>query len=325
MAHERRLTFTDVPGVRVGHYTDETAMTGCTVVLAENGGAVAAVDVRGYAPGTQMTDMLDPRIPGVRAHAIVLTGGSVFGLAACAGVTAWLEERGIGHPYRGWTIPMVPAAVVYDLSVGDGQVRPTAQDGYRACAVAESGAGLLEGSVGAGTGASVGKLLGMDRCMKGGVGGAAIRLADGTVVGALAVTNAVGDVLDERGSVLAGARSEDGGFVDSVQMLLREGRPPIPTAGGNTTLAVIATDARLAQAECQRIAGQAHDALAMAVVPVHTILDGDAVFTLSTGERDVDTLIVGVAAVAALREAILRSVRLARGLGGIPGLADVAE
>lgn len=324
-----QLTFTDVPGVRIGHFTDELGLTGCTVVLAAPEGAVAAVDVRGYSPGTQMTDMLDPRVPGVRVHAVVLTGGSIFGLAACAGVTRWLEEHGIGHRYRGNILPTVAGAVVYDLSVGDASARPDEAAGQRACAAAagstgqvEGSARLIEGSVGAGTGATVGKLFGMQYAMKGGLAGAAVRLPDGVIVGALAVTNAVGDVVDTDGRIVAGARREDGTLIDSERTLLESGRPAVTPAGGNTTLAVIATDARLDQAECQRIASQAHDALAIAVRPVHTTLDGDAVFTLSTGEREVDTLLVGVAAVAALREAIVRSVRVSRGLGGIPGLAD---
>jgi L-aminopeptidase/D-esterase-like protein len=317
------LPFTDIPGVSVGHWSDFDGLTGVTVVLPTAGRAVASVDVRGYAAATQMTDFLDPRVPSEGVHAVVLTGGSSFGLASCAGVAACLEERGTGALYRGNIIPTVTGAVVYDLSVGDPRARPGPNAGHAACVEAMRGGPLQEGSIGAGTGATVGKLFGMERCMKGGLGGAALRLLDGTMVGALAVVNPVGDVIDEDGSILAGARDDAGGFIDSAAEVLT-GRPPQPFAGGNTTLAVVATDAQLTQAECQRIAAQAHDGLALAVGPVHTTYDGDVVFTLSTGNRAGDPFLVGVAAVAAVRQAILRAVRLSRGLGGVPGAADRA-
>ena len=315
------LSFTDVPGVSVGHWSDFDGMTGCTVVLPTAGAGIGGVDVRGYAAATQMTDFLDPRVPNEGVNAVVLTGGSSFGLAACVGVATCLEERGIGALYRGNVIPLVAGAVVYDLSVGGPKARPGPDAGYAACAAALRGEPLQEGSVGVGTGATVGKLFGMERCMKGGVGGAAVRLPDGTTVGALVVANPVGDVFDEAGRIIAGARADDGGFIDSSAEVLT-GSPPQPFAGGNTTLAVVATDAQLSQAECQRIAAQAHDGLALAIRPTHTTYDGDVAFALSTGDRECDAFLVGVAAVAAVRQAILRSVRLSRGLDGIPGLAD---
>ncbi|MGZ3587089.1 MAG: P1 family peptidase [Candidatus Limnocylindrales bacterium] len=324
-----RLTIRDVRGVRVGHATDPVGLTGCTVVLAPPGGAVAGVDVRGSAPGTRETDALRPTALVERIQAICLCGGSAFGLAAADGVMGWLAERGLGFPTNERPVPVVPTAVIYDLALGSAEAYPDAAMGRAACEAAELGDGPLEGSVGAGTGATVGKVAGPERAMKSGVGSAAVRLPDGTIVGALAVTNALGDVVVGRdGRILAGARDGQGGFLDATRALLA-GRPgEAGPAGGpsaaNTTLAVIATDARLDRAGCRKLAELGHDALALAIRPVHTLFDGDTVFTLSVGDRTVDPLVLGVAAVEALRAAIERSVLTAAGLGGLPGLADAA-
>jgi L-aminopeptidase/D-esterase-like protein len=314
------LTVLDVPGIRVGHATDTVGLTGCTVVLPPPEGAVAGVDVRGSAPGTRETDALRPTALVERIHAICLCGGSAFGLAAADGVMTWLAGRGVGFPTNERPVPVVPAAVIYDLGIGSAQAYPDAAMGRAACEAAEREDGPLEGSIGAGTGATVGKAAGPERAMKSGVGSAAVRLPDGTTVGALAVTNALGDVFGRDGRILAGARDGQGGFLDATRVLLGGG--PGGALGANTTLGVIATDARLDRAGCRKLAELGHDALALAIRPVHTLYDGDTVFTLSVGERTVDPVVLGVAAVEALREAIERSVIRAAGLGGLPGLAD---
>ncbi len=308
-----RLTIRDVPGIRVGHATDAVGVTGCTVLLAD-GGAVAGVDVRGSAPGTRETDLLRPTALVERIHALCLAGGSAFGLAAADGVMRFLAERGIGFETGARPVPIVPAAILFDLFVGSATAAPGPDDGYAACAAAERGDGPLEGRIGAGTGATVGKLAGPERVSPGGVGSAALRLPDGSTVGALAITNAVGNVIGRDGRILAGVRDGSGGFLDASSLLL-SGPPTgrVPPAGTNTTLAVVATDASLDRAQCQRLAVQAQDALALAISPVHTLLDGDTVFALSTGRAPAPegiggVLSLGVAAVEALRTAIERSV-----------------
>jgi L-aminopeptidase/D-esterase-like protein len=307
------LTIRDVPGVRVGHSTDAVGRTGCTVVLAA-GGAVAGVDVRGFAPGTRETDLLRPTALVERIHAICLAGGSAFGLAAADGVMRYLSGRGIGFDTGARPVPMVPAAILFDLFTGSATASPGPDDGYAACEAAERGAEPLEGQVGAGTGATVGKLAGLQMTSPGGVGSAALRLPDGSTIGALAITNAVGNVIGRDGRILAGVRDGSGGFVDTSALLLAG--PPsgsVPPSGTNTTLAVVATDATLDRAQCSRLATQAQDALALAIAPVHTILDGDTVFVLSTGRGPAPEglgglLSLGVAAVESLRTAIERSV-----------------
>jgi L-aminopeptidase/D-esterase-like protein len=307
------LTIRHVPGIRVGHATDEAGATGCTVLLAE-GGAVAGIDVRGSAPGTRETDLLRPTALVERIHALCLAGGSAFGLAAADGVMRYLAERGIGFETGARPVPIVPAAIIFDLFVGSPDAAPGADDGYAAAAAAERGDGPLEGRVGAGTGATVGKLLGPERASPGGVGSAAIRLPGGTTVGALVVNNATGNVLGRDGRVLAGARGEGGEFVDATGLLLGGPPPgPVPPAGISTTLGVIATDATLDRAQCRKLAEVAHDALALAISPVHTLLDGDLVFALSTTRGPAPdglagAVQLGVAAVEALRTAIERSV-----------------
>ena len=306
-----RLTIRDVPGIRVGHATDGVAATGCTVLLADDG-AVAGVDVRGSAPGTRETDLLRPTALVERIHAICLAGGSAFGLAAADGVMRYLAERGIGYETGARPVPIVPAAILFDLFVGSATAAPGPDDGYAACVAAERGDEPLEGRIGAGTGATVGKLAGPAAVSPGGVGSAALRLSDGSTIGALVVTNAVGNVIGRDGRILAGVRDGSGGFVDAAT-LLGAGAGPVPPPGTNTTLAVVATDATLDRAGCRRLAEQANDALALAISPAHTLLDGDAVFALSTTRAGAPDgirgqLALGTAAVEVLRAAIERSV-----------------
>ena len=297
-------------GVRVGHWTDAAARTGCTVVLLPDEGAVAGVDVRGSAPGTRETDLLRPGMLVERIHAICLCGGSAFGLAAADGVMRFLRERGTGFPTGTLPVPIVPAAVVFDLPNG-APAWPGPEEGYEACAeAAHSNRPVAEGRVGAGTGATVGKLLGADRGCPGGVGTAAVRLPGGAVVGALAVVNALGDVYGHDGRVLAGARSPDGSFAEAVRMLLQGGlgAPPPPLAGSNSTIAVIATDAALDKAQCRKLAELAQDGLALAIRPAHTMFDGDTVFSVSAGQAKADLVSLGAAAVETMWLAIERAV-----------------
>jgi L-aminopeptidase/D-esterase-like protein len=316
---------TDLPGVRVGHATDADGLTGCTVILVTDG-AVAGVDVRGSAPGTRETDLLRPTALGERIHAICLTGGSAFGLAAADGVMQWLSEHEIGFETGVRRVPIVPAAALFDLGIGDPGATPDAAMG-RAAAEAASDGPIEEGSIGAGTGATVGKLAGPQAASKGGVGTAARVLPDGTLVAALVVTNAVGNVVGRDGAILAGARSPSGGFIDADE-LLGAPRPDegIGQFGSNTTLGVIATNAPLDRAGCRKLAELGHDGLAIAIRPVHTMLDGDTVFALSTGTGaprvGLELLALGAAATSVMVEAIERSVRQAQSRGGIPGAAS---
>jgi L-aminopeptidase/D-esterase-like protein len=316
---------TDVDGVRVGHFTDTRRPTGCTVVLVE-GGAVCGVDVRGGAPGTRETDLLDPVNLVEQVHAVVLAGGSAFGLDAASGVVRYLEERGVGFAIGKAIVPIVPAAVLFDLGVGDPEIRPGADAGYAAAKSATDGP-IAEGSVGVGAGATVGKLLGLDRAMKGGVGTASLRLPGGLVVAALVAVNAVGDVLDPRtGRLVAGARTPDGRGLEGTMAALRAGRWPLrPGAGTSTTLGVVATNARLDKAQATKVAQMAHDGLARSLEPVHTPWDGDTLFALSTGAIDIDAgaLLVGPLAADAVALAAVRGVRLASGLPAFPSVADL--
>lgn len=315
-----RDSIVDVAGLRVGHFTDTRRPTGCTVVLAEHG-AVAGVDVRGAAPGTRETDLLSPLNSVQQVHALLLAGGSAFGLDAAAGVMRWLEERGIGVPVGPVRVPIVPAAILFDLWLGDAAIRPDAAAGYAACAAA-SNAAPAEGNVGAGTGATVGKLFGVARAMRGGIGSASLRV-DGVTVGALVALNALGDVLDPAtGRLVAGARSVDGRTLHgTVEALLRGERPGLALPGGATTLGVVATDATLTKAEASKLSQMAHDGLARCINPVHTPGDGDTVFALATGavQRRADLTLLGTLAAEATTRAVLRAVRAARGWTGPDG------
>lgn len=319
---------TDVPGVRLGHAGDPEALTGCTVVLLDEP-AVGAVDVRGGAPGTRETDLLVPgRLVG-RVDAVLLTGGSAFGLDAAAGVMRWLEAQGRGYDTGIARVPIVPAAVIFDLGVGRSDVRPDAAMGFEACrAAAEGGGGPAEGSVGAGLGATVGKVFGMAGAMRGGVGSASRRLPGGVTVGAVAVVNCLGDVYDpDTGRRLAGARDpHTGAPVDTAEVLLSGALPG--RAGAvpphNTTIAVVATDAVLDGAGARRLAEMAHVGMARAIRPVHTQFDGDTIFAVATGRRPADLTLLGIAAADVVGRAIARAVMTARPAGGIPAWVDVA-
>ncbi|HEX9107668.1 MAG TPA: P1 family peptidase [Longimicrobiales bacterium] len=308
-------TITAVPGLRVGHATDLEGRTGCTVVL---GPFRAACDVRGLATGTRELDALSPYHLVPTVNAILLTGGSAFGLDAAAGVMSWLEERGIGFETGFARVPIVPAAVIYDLGEGVANRRPDAAMGRVACEAASEGE-VPEGSVGAGTGATVGKIRGHAGAMPGGVGSWALESA-GFRVGALAVVNALGDVLDAEGRIVAGARGEDGAFLDSARVLREAGfqggfGPPPPVAGTNTTLAVVATDAPLTRTGLQMLARMAATAMARRISPVNTPFDGDVVFALSTSAQATELtpaalLSLGAAAGYVLERAIERAVTI---------------
>ncbi len=306
---------TDVPGIEAGHFTDPRRPTGCSVVIAREG-AVGGVDVRGAAPGTRETDLLAPTNTVQTVHAVLLSGGSAFGLDAASGVMRWLDERGIGLPVGDARVPIVPGAVLFDLAVGDATIRPDAAAGYAACEAAGSQA-PGEGCVGAGTGAVVGKVFGMDFAMKGGIGTASVRVG-GVTVGALVACNALGDVVDPgTGAVLAGARTRDGRALRDTRRALLAGEPPVPLlAGTNTTIGVIATDAALTKAEATRLAQAGHDGLARAINPVHTVSDGDTLFALATGRAAAHPgmLALSVMAAEAVAIATVRAVLAAQTL-----------
>jgi len=312
---------TDVVGITVGHASDAHAATGCTVIVCRQG-AVGGVDVRGSAPGTRETDALRPMTLVERVHAVLLTGGSAFGLAAADGVVRYLEEQGIGFDVGVAKVPIVPAAVIFDLMIGSATVRPTAEMGYAAARGASAGP-VEEGSVGAGSGATVGKVLGPQAAMKAGVGTWAVSLPGGVIVGALVVVNAFGDVIDDgTGQVLAGARDpRTGHFLNTARALVRGTRAMVFSA--NSTVGVIATNAALTKEQANKLAQVGHDGLARVISPVHTMFDGDTVFALSAGVAKADFMAVGVAAVQAMAESIKRAVRLAKGWGKIAGLADM--
>ena len=315
---------TDVPGIKVGHCTLTARPTGCTVVITE-AGAVAGVDQRGASPATRETDLLDPTNTVQQIHAIVLTGGSAFGLDAASGVMKYLEERGVGFDTQVAKVPIVPAASLYDLAVGGKpHVRPDADCGYRAAAAASDGP-VAEGNVGAGAGATVGKS--GARPMKAGIGTASITMPDGLIVAALVAVNAVGDIIDPAtGQVVAGVRAEDGRGLADARRLLRAGRWPHARPGQNTTIGVVATNARLSKAEATRMAQMAYDGYARAISP-HTAFDGDTIFALATGVRSVpaDLSTVGALAAEMMADAIVRAARQATGIPGYPAACDLQE
>jgi len=318
---------TDVEGIKVGHYSDREGITGCTVVLCE-GGAVGGVDVRGSAPGTRETDLMRPVNLVQEVHAALLTGGSAYGLDAAGGVMRWLEEREIGFNVGVGVVPIVPAAVLFDLTIGDPKARPDAEAGYQACQLAADGP-VIEGSVGAGTGATVGKLLGPKFATKSGLGTASIKIGKGIVVGAIVAVNAFGDVVDpENGTILAGTRKPVvGGFVNTAKQMQGDlGQTVLGFA--STTLAVVATNAYLTKEAANKIAQMAHDGLARSIRPVHTMFDGDTVFALATGKPPkkgggADPSVVGAAAADVLAQAVVRAVQQAESLGGVPAVRDL--
>ncbi len=319
-----RDEITALAGLKVGHWTDTAAATGCTVVLCPEG-AVASADVRGGAPGTRETDLLRPGNLVDRVHAILLAGGSAYGLAAASGVMRWLEERRFGFDTTAGVVPIVPAAVLFDLNLGRSDVRPDAEAGYSACEAAVDGA-IDEGSVGAGTGATVAKALGPERALKGGIGTAAERTSGGVTVGALVAVNSFGEVIEPNsGKVLAGPRGDSpGSLADTLEVL--RARPPLsPFAQtANSTIGVVATDAALSKEEAYRLAVIAQTGLARAIRPVHTPVDGDTIFALATGANPepTDVLQLGALAARAVERAIARAVLAATGLAGVPSASE---
>ena len=319
----RQDAITDVAGLKVGHFTHPRRATGCSVVLCESG-ATCGVDVRGAAPGTRETDLLRPDAMVEQVHAVLLTGGSAFGLDAAGGVMRWLDEHGHGLPVGPARVPIVPAAVLFDLWLGDARLRPDADAGYAACGHAGTQA-PAQGNVGAGAGATVGKLWGIARAMKGGIGTASIRAA-GFTVGALVAVNALGDVIDPAtGEPLAGARSADGRhLLRSAAALQRGELPESPRPGLATTIGVVATDAQLTKAQAHRMATMAHDGLARCINPCHTLTDGDTLFALATGMagRPGPMTLIGALAAEAVTQAVLSAVRHAVGMPGLPAARD---
>jgi L-aminopeptidase/D-esterase-like protein len=323
---------TDVPGISVGHAHNLEAGTGCTVVLCE-GGAVGGVDQRGGAPGTRETDALHPIHLVNQVHAVVLAGGSAFGLDAASGVARYLEERGVGFDTGVARVPIVPAAILFDLGFGRADIRPDSQMGYQACQNA-SQRPVEEGNVGAGAGATVGKILGMGQAMKAGVGSASEKIGDGLIVAALAAVNAFGDVIDpQSGKIIAGSRAPQseglspeasGFFADTLQVMKSLAMSPQAkfSSQQNTVLGIIATNAQFNKEQVNKVAQMAQDGLARSIRPAHTMLDGDTVFALATGEVPTDVNLVGACAAELFSKAILRAVYLAKSAKGLPGLAN---
>lgn len=321
---------TDVGGIRIGHFTDSRRPTGCTVMIFENG-AVAGVDVRGSAPGTRETDLLNPIDTVQKINALVLTGGSAFGLDAASGVMRYLEENKMGFRIGSIVIPIVPAAVLYDLGVGDPRIRPDEQSGYAACQAA-SNTPPREGNVGAGAGATVGKMFGMQAAMKSGIGSASIRVgSSGLIVGAIVAVNAVGDVRDRKsGKIIAGARASDGqGFLDSMAQIVSGATLKElfgAKAGGNSNIGIVATNAILSKSEVTKIAQMAHDGLARTINPIHTAFDGDTIFAAatSTSATRADVTTIGSIGAEVMARAVNRAVRTASGIPGLPAHRDLA-
>ncbi len=317
-------SITDVPGLQVGHFTRTERPTGCTVILCE-GGATAGVDVRGSAPGTRETDLLSPINMVQKANAVVLSGGSSYGLDTATGVMRYLEERKAGFPIGNLgVVPIVPAAILFDLEIGDFKIRPDAECGYKACQAASAGP-AAEGSVGAGAGATIGKMFGPKFAMKSGIGTASVKLGDtGVVVGAIVAVNAVGDVVDpETGRVVAGARSEDGKGYRGTMAQIMKGYRVDALPARNTTIGVVATNAKFTKTQMTKMAQMAHDGYARSISPVHTMGDGDTIFALSTGAIDVtaDLSAVGAAAAVVMARAVVRAAMQAT---SVPELGLVA-
>jgi L-aminopeptidase/D-esterase-like protein len=310
---------TDIAGIRVGQVSDFEAITGCTAILCE-GGAVGGVDIRGSATGTEEIATLDPGHVTPQVHGILLAGGSAFGLEAASGVRRYLEKRGVGYPTGAAKVPIVPAAILYDLGIGKADVRPNLAMGQAAAAAATEGP-VAEGSVGAGTGATVGKILGMKQAMKSGVGSFTVTLSGGVLVSALVAVNALGDVRDpSSGRIIAGARKTSGSrdFADSDAQMKRGGSTF--ERSSHTTLAVVATNARLTKVQAAKLAQFGSLGTARAIYPVNTMFDGDITFALSIGDKTADINALGTAAAEAVTQAILRAVKQAKSLGGVPGL-----
>ncbi|MFL2776756.1 MAG: P1 family peptidase [Dehalococcoidia bacterium] len=317
---------TDIPGITVGHWTDRKAITGCTAILCPRG-SLGGVSVRGASPGTRETDVLNPINRVEEVHAIMLSGGSAYGLGVADGAMRYLEENGIGVKVGDSVVPIVPSAILFDLGIGDSKVRPNAENGYHACKYA-SGDPVEQGSIGAGTGATVAKTQGTQKAVKGGLGSASIDLGDGLLVGAIVAVNAIGSVYDpENGLLLAGPRI-DGIMSNSMDDLISGNSFKLPDINANTTIGVVATNARLTKAQAKRLASSAQDGLALAIRPSHLIGDGDTMFSISTGEQgnidafsDMNRIIAG--AIQAVANSIKNAIQFAETMGGVPAVRDL--
>ena len=326
-AEPANATLTAVPGIKVGHHTLSERPTGCTVIVVD-GDAVGGVSQRGGAPGTRETDLLNPLNMVDKVNAIVLSGGSAFGLEAATGTVRWLEEHNIGWPAGPSRVPIVPAAILFDLGVGGNpKIRPTADCGYKAAAAATTGV-VTEGSVGAGAGATVGKLGGPGRSMKAGIGSASIKMPSGLIVAALVAVNAVGDIIDpSTGAVVAGVRNADGTLADARKLLRSGAIADRARPAENTTIGVVATNAKLTKAQAARMALMADDGYARAIAPSHTNGDGDTIFSLATGRWDgaADITLVGFLAAEVVADAVVRAATQATGVAGIPAVRDLKK
>ena len=333
MAIKLKNAITDIPGIQVGHAQDEGALTGCTVVLCEKG-AIGGVDQRGGAPGTRETDAMHPMHLVNEVHAVVLAGGSAFGLDAATGAVRYLEERGVGFDVRVARVPIVPAAILFDLGIGNSDIRPDADMGYQACLNASSDP-PAEGNIGAGTGATVGKILGLAGAMKSGIGTASLEIGNGVFVAAIVAVNVFGDVIDpESGQIIAGARVVQKGpikvgkgpyFADTMTVMKSLiGRTALGFASReNTAIGIVATNARLTKEQINKVAQMAQDGLARTVRPAHTMLDGDTIFALATGEKKADVNIIGSFGAEVFAQAVLRAVRKAESAAGLPCAGEV--
>jgi L-aminopeptidase/D-esterase-like protein len=311
-------SITDIPGIQVGHSHDEEALTGCTVVLCE-AGAVSGVDQRGGAPGTRETDALRPKHLVEQIHAILLAGGSAFGLDAATGVMRYLENRHLGFNTGVAIVPVVPAAIIFDLAIGKADIRPGAEMGFQACLNASSSP-PQEGCAGAGMGATVGKILGMDQAVKSGIGSACLDLGEGLLIGALIVVNSLGDVVDpDTGQILAGAREPGSNrYIGTLNVLKSLGSSLRFSGKQNTVIGVIATNAQMNKEQTTKLAEMGQDGIARTIRPAHSMMDGDTLFTLATGQIKVDFNIVSAFAAEVVSQAILRAVKASCAAGGLP-------
>ena len=318
----KEIAVTDIEGIRIGHAQDLEALTGCTVLIAEKG-ITAGVDVRGGAPGTRETDLLDPVNFVQQIHAVLLAGGSAFGLDAAAGVMEYLEERNVGFDVGITKVPIVCGAVLFDLGIGNHRVRPDRKMGYQACLNAVN-TGCAEGDVGAGAGASVGKILGMEQCMKSGLGTCCYQAGD-LKLGAVIAVNCLGDVIyPKTGAILAGVLNKDrSAFLNTEKIMIEQFSSGGISFGGNTTIGMVVSNGKFTKSQAGKLASMAHNGLARTMRPAHTMLDGDTIFALTTGEVEADINVAGMLAARAVENAVLRAVLKAKALGGLPCCSEL--
>jgi L-aminopeptidase/D-esterase-like protein len=319
----KEIQFNEIQGIRVGHAQDLSAATGCSVIICDEG-ASAGVDVRGGAPGTRETDLLNPVNMVELMHAVILSGGSAFGLDAASGVMQYLEERSIGFDVGVTKVPIVGSAVLYDLTIGKHNVRPDKAMGYEACLNSEASSNDLQGNIGAGTGATVGKILGPDFSMKGGLGTYALSIGD-LQIGAIVAVNCLGDVIDPKnGEIIAGALKDNGkSFLNTEDFMLKNYPSPHSTFNGNTTIAVLATNAKLTKAQSNKLASMAHNGYARTMRPAHTMFDGDTIFTLATGKIQTDINLLGMLSARVVENAVINAVKNADTLFNIPAFKNL--